>query len=34
MEIPTALSTDFQKAMERVYLGGADGSRIQLRIME
>jgi uncharacterized protein len=34
MEIPKALSTDFQKATERVYVGGADGSRIQLRVME
>jgi len=34
MGIPKALSTDFQKATERVYLGGADGSRIQLRVME
>jgi hypothetical protein len=32
MEIPQALSTDFQKAFERVYFGGADGSRIQLRV--
>ena len=34
MEIPKALSNDFQKAIERVYFGGADGSRIQLRVME
>jgi hypothetical protein len=34
MEIPKALSGDFQKAVERVYFGGADGSRIQLRVME
>ena len=33
VEIPKALSTDFQKASERVYFGGADGSRIQLRVM-
>jgi hypothetical protein len=32
MEIPKALSTDFQKAFERVYFGGVDGSRIQLRV--
>ncbi len=32
VEIPKALSTDFQKAFERVYCGGADGSRIQLRV--
>jgi len=34
MEIPKALSSDFQKALERVYLGGADGSRIQLRVAQ
>jgi len=34
MEIPKAPSNDFQKAFERVYFGGADGSRIQLRVME
>jgi predicted acyl esterase len=34
MEIPKALSGDFQKAIHRVYLGGAEGSRIQLRVME
>jgi len=34
LEIPKALSDDFQKAVERVYFGGADGSRIQLRVME
>ena len=32
MEIPKALSNDFQKAFERVYFGGADGSRIQMRV--
>src|SRR5579871_475280 len=32
MEIPKALSTDFLKAMERVYSGGADGSKITLRV--
>lgn len=31
MEIPKALSMDFVKATERVYFGGADGSKIQLR---
>jgi len=30
MDIPKALSTDFVKATERVYFGGADGSRITL----
>jgi putative CocE/NonD family hydrolase len=34
MEIPKALSGDFQKAFERVYFGAADGSRIQLRVAE
>ncbi len=34
MEIPKALSSDFVKAMQRVYFGGEDGSRIQLRIAE
>ena len=34
MEIPKALGTDFVKATERVYFGGADGSKITLRIGE
>jgi putative CocE/NonD family hydrolase len=34
MEIPKALATDFVKATQRVYRGGADGSRIQLQIVE
>ena len=28
------IEADFQKAFERVYFGGADGSRIQLRVKE
>jgi putative CocE/NonD family hydrolase len=32
MEIPKALSGDFVKATERVYFGGADGSRISFRV--
>jgi putative CocE/NonD family hydrolase len=32
LEIPKALSTDFVKATERVYLGGADGSKLAVRI--
>lgn len=32
MDIPKALSTDFQKATERVYRGGADGTKIRFRI--
>jgi len=34
VEIPNALSTDFSKATERVYLGGADGSKLQLLISQ
>ncbi|MEI9973578.1 MAG: hypothetical protein WDO73_16975 [Ignavibacteriota bacterium] len=34
MEIPKALSGDFQKATQHVFVGGPDGSRIQLRVME
>ena len=34
VEIPKAVSSDFQKAFERVYFGGADGSRIQLRVTD
>lgn len=34
LEIPKALSTDFVKATQRVYFGGADGSRIQLQIAQ
>jgi uncharacterized protein len=32
MEIPKALSTDFVKATERVYLGGSEGSRLTFRM--
>jgi len=32
MDIPKALATDFVKATQRVYLGGADGSRITLLV--
>ena len=34
MEIPKALSTDFVKATERVYTGGADGSKLTFRMLE
>jgi putative CocE/NonD family hydrolase len=34
MEIPNALMTDFQKATERVYFGGADGSKIGFLVVE
>jgi putative CocE/NonD family hydrolase len=33
-EIPKAIPTDFQKATERVYVGGTDGSHVQLRIVD
>ena len=32
MDIPKALSTDFVKATQRVYIGGADGSKIELLV--
>jgi len=32
-DIPTAKASDFQKATERVYLGGPDGSRLQVRVL-
>ena len=34
MDIPKALSTDFAKATQRVYFGGADGSKITVRVEE
>lgn len=34
MDIPKALSTDFAKATERVYFGGADGSKIEMRVAQ
>ena len=34
MEIPKALGADFVKATQRVYTGGADGSKITFRIEE
>jgi len=34
MDIPSAKDSDFQKATERVYRGGADGSRIEVLVME
>ena len=34
MHIPDALADDFVKATERVYVGGAEGSRITLQITE
>jgi predicted acyl esterase len=32
MDIPKALSSDFVKATQRVYTGGADGSTIEFRL--
>jgi hypothetical protein len=34
LDIPSAKATDFQRATERVYRGGAAGSRIQLLVMQ
>lgn len=34
MDIPKALKTDFAKATQRVYIGGADGSKITFKIAE
>ncbi|MBP1766467.1 MAG: peptidase [Candidatus Aminicenantes bacterium] len=34
MDIPKAKESDFVKAVERVYRGGADGSRIRLLVLE
>jgi uncharacterized protein len=34
LDIPTAKASDFQKATERVYRGGAEGSRIRVRVLE
>lgn len=34
MDIPNARATDFQKATQRVFIGGADGSRLDLRVLE
>jgi len=33
LNIPTAKATDFQKATERVYWGGAEGSQIKLQVL-
>ncbi len=34
LDIPNAKASDFQKAVERVYRGGKDGSRIRVLILE
>ena len=33
-DIPTAKPADFRKATERVYWGGPEGSKIQVRVVE
>ena len=34
LDIPLAKTSDFQKATERVYRGGADGSGIRVFVLE
>jgi predicted acyl esterase len=34
VDIPSAKASEFQKATERVYRGGADGSAIQVFVLE
>ncbi len=34
LDIPKARNSDFVKATQRVYLGGADGSKIELRVLD
>ena len=34
MDIPKALATDFQKATQHVYFGGADGSKIKISVVQ
>jgi predicted acyl esterase len=34
MDIPKAQASDFVKATQRVFVGGADGSRIQFMVVE
>jgi hypothetical protein len=34
LDIPNARPSDFKKAAERVYRGGADGSRIRVLVLE
>jgi predicted acyl esterase len=33
-DIPTAQASDFHKAVERIYRGGADGTRIDVLVLE
>ncbi len=32
-DIPKAKAADFRKATERVYLGGSEGSRLELHVL-
>jgi hypothetical protein len=34
LDIPSAKASDFQKATERIYRGGAEGSRLKVRVLE
>jgi uncharacterized protein len=34
LDIPSARSVDFQKATERIYRGGPDGSGIKVLVLE
>jgi len=34
VDIPRAKESDFKKAVERVYLGGTDGSRVRVLLLE
>jgi predicted acyl esterase len=34
VDIPSAKASDFQKATERVYRGGTDGSEIRVLVLE
>jgi len=34
LDIPSAKASDFQKATERIYRGGPEGSRIRVRVLE
>ena len=34
LDIPSAKASDFQKATERIYHGGPEGSRIRVRVLE
>jgi predicted acyl esterase len=34
MSIPKAKAEDFRKAVERIYRGGADGSRLRVQVLQ